>query len=68
MSGKGRKMDPIRNACKVSVWEVWNQQCKKSGLCLGEAPGKASENQSIENRDCRETERKGNTLGTWKDS
>lgn len=25
-------------------------------------------NQSIENRDCRETERKGDALGKWKDS
>lgn len=75
MSGKGRKMNLIRSACKsvsvgglkLAVKKKKRERCE-SGLRLGEATDKVAGNQSIENRDCRETERKGDALGKWKDS
>lgn len=76
MSGKGRKMNLIRSACKsvsvgglkLAVKKKKKRERCESGLRLGEATDKVAGNQSIENRDCRETERKGDALGTWKDS
>lgn len=59
--------------CQCGRSETSSEKKKKrerceSGLRLGEATDKVAGNQSIENRDCRETERKGDALGTWKDS
>lgn len=76
MSGKGRKMNLIRSACKsvsvgglkLAVKKKKKRERCESGLRLGEATDKVAGNQSIENRDRRETERKGDALGKWKDS